>query len=112
MAGDDRSANLVRGTVDLMVLRALSTGAMHGYAIWRWIEENGGEAVRLEDAALYQALHRLQRQGLLDSRWGRSENNRRARFYELTEAGRGRLRQEVAAWSRYRDAVQALLEGL
>ena len=106
----DAPSKLIRGTVDLMVLEALRAGGrLHGYGVWRWIEEHTGEVVRLEDAALYQSLHRLERKGLVASEWGQSENNRRARFYTLTARGRARLDEEVRAWHRYRDAVQGLL---
>jgi transcriptional regulator len=102
-------SKLVRGTVDMLVLRALSTGTMHGYGVWSWIEEHGGPALRVEDAALYQSLRRLEGAGLVTSEWGLSENNRRARFYSLTASGSARLREEVSGWHRYREAVQGLL---
>ncbi len=103
------STNLVRGTVDLVVLRALTKGPVHGFAIARWIREHGGEAVAFEDAALYQSLHRLERQGLVASSWGRSENNRRARFYTLTSNGRRRLDTETTAFHSYAAAITRLL---
>jgi transcriptional regulator len=104
------SSNLVRGTVDLIVLRTLLQGTMHGFAIARWIRDRSGDAVAFEDAALYQSLHRLERQGLVESSWGRSENNRRARFYTLTRKGRGRLRTETDAFHSYAAAIAGLLE--
>ena len=107
----DAPTKLVRGTVDMLVLRALSTARMHGYEVWSWIEEHGGPALRVEDAALYQSLRRLEGSGLVSSEWGLSENNRRARFYSITGAGRARLREEVSGWHRYRKAVQSLLGG-
>ena len=103
-------SKLVRGTVDLLVLQALSTEELHGYGVWRWIRDRSEEVVQIEDAALYQALHRLDRKGLVESRWGRSENNRRAKFYRLTSKGRERLRDETAAWRRYAAAVGSLLD--
>lgn len=104
------STKLVRGTVDLIVLRTLLQGPMHGFAIARWIRDHSGEAVSFEDAALYQSLHRLERQGLVESSWGRSENNRRARFYTLTRKGRGRLQVETDAFNSYAAAMKSLLE--
>ncbi len=110
--GDPSTNKLLRGTLDLIVLRALQRAQepMHGLAIARWIREEGDAAVRFEDAALYQSLHRLQRQGHLESDWGRSDLNRRARFYRLTRKGRERLDQEKAAFRAYADAVTRLLE--
>jgi len=102
--------NLVRGTLDVMVLRALAREELHGFAIARWIRDTGGEAVTFEDAALYQALHRLQRKGLVESSWGRSENNRRARFYHLTAKGRKKLSQEAEAFRSFASAVTRLLD--
>jgi transcriptional regulator len=107
---DTASTNLVRGTVDLVVLRTLTQGPMHGFSIARWIRDRGGEVVSFEDAALYQSLHRLERQGLVASSWGRSENNRRARFYTLTAKGRGRLETETSAFHSYAKAIARLLE--
>ncbi|OFW10000.1 MAG: PadR family transcriptional regulator [Acidobacteria bacterium RIFCSPLOWO2_02_FULL_67_36] len=101
---------LVQGTLDLLVLRALASGAMHGYGIATKVRERTGGVLSIEDAALYQSLHRLDRQGLVDAEWGPSENNRRARFYTLTAAGRKRLREETANWRRYSRAVEAVLQ--
>lgn len=103
-------SKLVRGTLDLLVLRALSTGSLHGYGVWAWIRDRSGDVVQVEDAALYQALHRLEARELVRSSWGRSENNRKARFYELTDKGRARLEEEAGAWHRYAEAVGRLLE--
>jgi transcriptional regulator len=85
---------------------------MHGYGVATLINERTDGALAVEDAALYQALHRLDRQGLVDAEWGPSENNRRARFYTLTRAGRRRLREDAANWRRYARAVEAVLEGV
>ena len=101
---------LVQGTLDLLVLRALASGAMHGYGIATKVRERTGGVLSIEDAALYQSLHRLDRQGLVDAEWGPSENNRHARFYTLTAAGRKRLREETANWRRYSRAVEAVLQ--
>jgi PadR family transcriptional regulator PadR len=102
--------NLLRGTVDLLVLRTLMQGSMHGFAIARWIREGSGDVVSFEDAALYQSLHRLERQGVVASTWGVSDKNRRARFYELTAKGKERLGVESAAFRSYAEAVNRLLE--
>jgi transcriptional regulator len=104
------SNNLLRGTVDLLVLRTLLQGPMHGFAIARWIREGGGDLVSFEDAALYQSLHRLERKGDVESSWGTSDKNRRARFYELTVKGRERLRTESMAFRSYAEAINRLLE--
>ena len=107
------SSNLVRGTVDLVVLRTLDQGpaeGMHGFAIARWIRQGSDDVVSFEDAALYQSLHRLERQGLVASSWGRSENNRRARFYRLTVRGTKRLQAETEAFRSYAEAITRLLD--
>lgn len=102
--------DLLRGTLDLMVLRALTWGEMHGYAVAETIRRRTDGAFVLEEAALYKALHRLEHDGLLESEWGTSQNNRRARYYRLTATGRARLRREVATWRRYVRAVGKLLD--
>ena len=106
-----RTLPLVQGTLDLLVLRTLASGPMHGYGIATAVAERTAGELAVEDAALYQALHRLDAQGLLEAEWRPSENNRRARYYTLTAAGRKRLREETAAWRRYARAVDAVLEG-
>ena len=102
---------LIQGSLDLLVLGALSSGASHGYGIATRLRERSGGALEVEDAALYQALHRLERRGLVAAEWGLSDNNRRARYYELTADGRKRLRTDAATWRRYTQAVSAVLEG-
>lgn len=102
---------LLQGTLDLLVLRCLAGRPQHGYAIATMVREETGGELSIEDAALYQALHRLHRQDLVDAEWGPSENNRRARFYTLTAAGRKRLREETTNWRRYVRAVDAVLQG-
>ena len=104
--------SLVPGTLDLLVLRTLSTGPMHGYGIATQVNELTGGELAIEDAALYQALHRLDRQGLVDAEWRPSENNRRARYYGLTAAGRKRLKADTDMWRRYSRAVEAVLRGM
>jgi PadR family transcriptional regulator PadR len=103
---------LVQGTLDLLVLRALAAGPMHGYGIATLVHQRTDGELAIEDAALYQALHRLDRQGLVDAEWRPSENNRRARYYTLTPEGRKRLREETVNWRRYSRAVDAVLHGV
>ncbi len=103
--------SLLQGSLDLLVLGTLSSGATHGYGVATRLKERSAGALAVEDAALYQALHRLERKGLVEAEWGTSENNRRARFYALTPEGRKRLRAEAANWRRYAQAVAAVLEG-
>jgi transcriptional regulator len=102
---------LVPGTLDLLVLGTLSAGPRHGYGIATVIEERTDGTLEVEDGALYQALHRLDRAGLFEAEWRPSENNRRARYYSLTSAGRRRLREDAVTWRRYWRAVEAVLQG-
>lgn len=92
------SAGILPGTLDLLVLKAVSLGPQHGYGVLLRIEQMSGGALTVEQGALYPALYRLERQGLLDTAWGVSENNRRAKFYRLTAAGRKRLQSETESW--------------
>lgn len=101
--------SLVQGTLDVLVLKAVSWGPVHGYGVSQLIDEKSRGALIVDDAALYQALHRLARQGHVTASWGRSENNRRARFYELTPKGRGRLQREIAWWDEYAAAMSRVL---
>lgn len=101
---------IVQGTLDLLVLRALAAGPMHGYGIATLVRERTDGDLAIEDAALYQALHRLDRQGFVDAEWRASDNNRRARYYTLTAGGRKRLRLETENWRRYSRAVEAVLQ--
>lgn len=100
---------LLPGTVDVLILRTLEREPMHGYAISRWLRERSDGVLSLDDAALYQALHRLARHGWVESEWGLSENNRRAKYYQLTARGRAHLHAEAASWRRYADAVAQVL---
>jgi len=102
---------LVQGTLDLLVLGTLVSGPLHGYGIATLVNHRSAGELTVEDAALYQALHRLDRQGLVEAEWRQSENNRRARYYSLTPAGRKRLREETASFRRYARAVEAVLAG-
>lgn len=97
------------GTLDLLILKALSLSKEHGYGVLLRIEQISGGALAIEQGALYPALHRLEHQGLLAGEWGVSENNRRARFYGLTAAGRKRLKEETAGWQRLVEAMNAAL---
>lgn len=101
---------LMKGTLDAMVLKTLSWGPMHGYAVTRWIRRQTDGALDVEDAALYQALHRMERRGWVEAEWGISENNRKAKYYTLTEAGRAQLRAEVSTIRRYVEALFRVLE--
>jgi PadR family transcriptional regulator len=102
---------LLQGTVDLLVLGAIRPKPMHGYGIATVIDERSGGQLQLDDAALYQALHRLERQGCVEAAWGASENNRRARYYSLTPQGRRRLVEQTAYWRSYAKALEAILRG-
>lgn len=104
-----RDMDLLQGTLDVLVLRALLWGERHGYAVARWIRESSGEVLAIEDRALYVALHRLEARGSVESEWGYSENNRRAKYYRLTNGGRRHLRADTDRWSRYAAAVAAVL---
>src|SRR6185295_6579451 len=99
------SLDLMQGTVAVLILKALSWGAMHGYDISRSIRRRSEGVLGLEDAALYQALHRLERKGWIEAEWGLSENNRKAKFYRLSDEGRHQLQIEVTTWQRYASAV-------
>jgi transcriptional regulator len=100
----------MKGTLDLLVLRTLAWGPAHGYAVSRWIADRTQDVLNVEEAALYQSLHRLERRGLVESEWGVSENNRRAKYYSITSAGRRALRNESQAWRQYAGAVFRVLD--
>jgi transcriptional regulator len=92
---------LMQGTLDLLLLKALSWGPMHGYDVNRWLRQTTGQALTVEEGALYPALHRLEARGWVQSEWGLTEQNRRAKYYRLTRAGRDQCRREASAWERY-----------
>jgi PadR family transcriptional regulator PadR len=100
---------VLRGTLDVLILKALSWGPQHGYAITRWIRQRTEDEMLVEEGALYPALYRLEAQELVESEWGTSENNRRAKFYKLTVLGRRRLRADTGVWERYAVAVARIL---
>ena len=102
-------AELLQGTVDILILRALAWESMHGYSISRWLDARSDGVLGVEGAALYQALHRLERAKWVTSSWGLSENNRKAKFYSLSAAGRAQLRAESAVWRNYAAAVSKVL---
>jgi len=102
-------AQLLPGTLDLLILKAVSLGPLHGYGVLLRIEQISGKALLIEQGALYPALFRLVRQGLLKASWGTSENNRRAKYYELTAAGKKRLKQEAEDWKRLVAAMTSVL---
>jgi PadR family transcriptional regulator, regulatory protein PadR len=102
-------AQLLPGTLDLLILKAVSLGPLHGYGVLLRIAQISGQALLIEQGALYPALFRLVRQGLLTGDWGVSDNNRRAKFYELTAAGRKRLREETDGWNRLASAIATAL---
>jgi transcriptional regulator len=101
----DDSTGLLHGTLDLLILKAVSLGTLHGYGVLLRIQQITDGALQVQQGALYPALYRLERQGLIDSEWGTSDNNRRAKFYSLTRRGRARLGHEAASWNRIADAI-------
>jgi PadR family transcriptional regulator PadR len=105
----DDSAELIPGTLDLLILKAVSLGPEHGYGVLLRIEQISGGRLQIEQGALYPALYRLEHKGMLEAEWGTSENNRRAKFYRITAAGRKRLREETAGWERVVAAMAAAL---
>lgn len=108
MPGPD--SELLQGTLDVLILKTLSWGPRHGYAIGRWLEDFSAETIRIEEGSLYPALYRMERKGWIEASWGMSELGRRAKFYEITPVGRSRLRAEIAAWRRLSGAVGRILE--
>jgi transcriptional regulator len=104
-----QSLDLIRGTLDLLILKTLSWGPMHGLSVTRWIERVTGSRLQIEEGALYPALHRLEQRGWVSAEWGLSDNNRKAKFYQLTAEGRQQLRSEVARWDGYTEAVRLVL---
>jgi PadR family transcriptional regulator PadR len=101
--------DLLRGTLDLLILKTLSWGPMHGLAVLRWIEDVTRQRLQIEEGALYPALHRKEPRGWLDADWGYTERNRKAKFYRLTPQGRRQLTAELSKWSRYTEAVGLVL---
>jgi PadR family transcriptional regulator, regulatory protein PadR len=101
--------DLLRGTLDLLILKTLSWGPMHGLAVLRWIETTTGDRLTIEEGALYPALHRMEEKGWLEAEWGVTERNRKAKFYRLSALGRRQLAAELSKWDRYTEAVGLVL---
>lgn len=99
----------LRGTLDLLLLKTLSWGPMHGLGILRWIEEVTHQCLQIEEGALYPALHRLEKRGWLEAEWGYTEHRRRAKYYQLTAAGRAGLAQELRTWTRHTELIGVVL---
>ena len=106
-----RGVDLIQGTLEFLILQTLSSGdAKHGFGVLRWIDAATDGSLTIEEGALYPALHRMERRGWLESEWGLSENNRKAKYYRLTRAGRTHLEKEVAGWRDYVQAVNRIIE--
>ena len=101
----------LHGTLDALILKTLSWGPRHGYAVSRWLRDTSGDAIQVEEGSLYPALYRMERQGWIDAEWGTSETGRRVRFYRLTPAGRKQLVSELADYERSNEAILAVLRG-
>ena len=106
---DSPSLPLLKGTVDVLVLKSLSWGPMHGFGIASWLESNSDGTLGMDDGAMYQVLHRLEGRGYIEGEWGITENKRQARYYKLTLAGRRHLRAETESWMRYSRSVTGIL---
>ncbi|HEX8763770.1 MAG TPA: PadR family transcriptional regulator [Candidatus Acidoferrum sp.] len=109
-AGMEKDSDLMQGTLDMLVLKALARGPKHGYGVAEWIHESSNDVLHVEEGALYPALHRLELRGLLSAEWGMSENNRRAKYYSLTAAGRKELAQEAEYWRRMSGAIAKVMQ--
>jgi PadR family transcriptional regulator, regulatory protein PadR len=110
MGTPEKPGDLVQGTLDMLVMKTLAQGPMHGYAIAQYIQSTSRRELRVEEGALYPALHRMELRGLLAAEWGVSENNRRAKFYRLTAAGRQRLASDSEYWSRMTAAIALIMD--
>lgn len=110
MGKTPNEGDLIPGTLEMLILKSLIAGPRHGYAIAEWIHLGSQQVLRVEEGALYPALHRMELRGLLDAKWGASESNRRARYYQLTAEGRKRLQSESARWARLSAAVAFVLQ--
>ena len=105
----DRQGDVLQGTLDLLILKAVSLGPLHGYGVLLRIQQISGEELVIQQGSLYPALYRLEHQGAIASEWGESENNRRAKYYRLTEAGRDRLNEETVKWNRMAGIIGSIL---
>jgi transcriptional regulator len=110
MGNESENLELVKGSLDVLILKTLSRGPAHGYAVSRWLRKVTQDALRIEEGALYPALHRLEQRGWIQSSWGTSENNRRARFYRLTPKGARHLKRESSTWRRFSRAMVKVLD--
>ena len=102
--------DLLQGTLDMLILKAVSLGPLHGYGILLRIQQISGDRLEIQQGSLYPALYRLEHQGLIDSEWGESENNRKAKYYKLTAAGRRQLQEETGKWNRMADIIAGILD--
>jgi PadR family transcriptional regulator, regulatory protein PadR len=110
MGHREDQGDLIQGTLEMLVLKAIQRGPLHGYGVAEWIEQTSQQVLKVEEGALYPALHRLELRGLLKAEWGASENNRRAKFYRLTAEGRKRLEAESQRWARLTAAVAFVMQ--
>ena len=110
MGDKSELGELIQGTLEMLILKALARGPMHGYAVAEWIQQTSQQVLKVEEGALYPALHRLELRGVLKAEWGTSENNRRAKFYQLTTEGRKRLNSESQRWARLSAAVAFVMQ--
>ncbi len=112
MLRDDitETGDLIQGTLEMLILRALQRGSMHGYGVAEWIHQTSQQVLKIEEGALYPALHRLELRGMLSARWGMSDNNRRAKFYQLTVQGKKYLNMESQRWARLSAAVAFVMQ--
>jgi PadR family transcriptional regulator PadR len=106
---ENKQNDLLQGTLDLLILKAVSLGPLHGYGVLLRIQQISGQELVIQQGSLYPALYRLEHQGVIDSEWGESENNRRAKYYRLTEAGRERLVKETGKWNRMAGIIGTIL---
>ncbi|HEX4019911.1 MAG TPA: PadR family transcriptional regulator [Acidobacteriaceae bacterium] len=106
----NETGDLIQGTLEMLVLRALTRGPLHGYGVAEWLQQTSQQVLKVEEGALYPALHRLELRGLLRAEWGASENNRRAKFYQLTTEGKKRLQTESQRWARLSAAVAFVMQ--
>ena len=109
MPKQDAALGLLKGTVDMLVLKAISWGPMHGFGIALWLEQQSRGSLGMDDSAMYQVLHRLEERGYVDAQWRTTENNRRARFYRLTPSGRAHLTAETESWIKYSRVVTSVM---
>lgn len=107
----ETGGQFLQGTLEILILKALSWGPMHGYGVGNWLEQRTGSVLTIEEGSLYPALHRMERKGWIEAEWRLTEKKRRAKYYDLTKSGRERLRAEAGAWARFADAVSEVLEG-